>query len=370
MIARSAEAKSLGIQMGVPYFQVKHWADKGKLVVFSSNYELYGDLSKRMMQAIATVVSQIEIYSIDECFADVSGIETAQLNRLGQQIRQWVWQWVGIPSSVGIAPTKTLAKFCNHLAKAYPRHFDGVVVWTDWPVRIRQRALHSQQVSAVWGVGRKTGKQLERMGIHTAFDLVCTDSGSLRKRFGVMLERTQRELQGMQCFELEAPQPKQHILHSRSFGELVDNSDGLKAAIAYHARKGAQQLRRQNSVAHMLTVFLQANRFRYQDEQYYGYQTACLPYACADALVINTLAQQLLDKLYRPGYLYKKCGIELGGIEPGNQVAQADFWPPGDSDRTRSLMTTLDLSHERFGRGTIKLGSEYLSDCWHMRQRI
>ena len=195
VVARSTEAKSLGIKMGVPFYQIKHLVRQGRLKAFSSNYELYADISRRMMETIATLAPAIEVYSIDECFADLAGM--SNLAKHGRQIRQRVLQWVGIPTCVGIAPTKTLAKFCNHLAKQYPDHFGGVVVWPDWPESVRQRALASQNVSEIWGIGARTAEKLAAHGIHTGYDFATAHTATLRARYGVAIERVQRELQGV-----------------------------------------------------------------------------------------------------------------------------------------------------------------------------
>lgn len=366
VVARSSEAKALGIQMAVPFFKIKHLVDQGQLNVFSSNYELYGDLSHRMMQTIASLVPSIEVYSIDECFADVSGI--SNLKELGLTIKQRVAKWVGIPTCVGIAPTKTLAKFCNYLAKCYPQSFNGVVVWNDWSDSIQQRALRSQSISEIWGIGKQIEKQLQQMSIFTAEDFVLADTATLRSIFGVMLERTQREMQGIPCFEMELPQPKRHIFHSRSFGHLITKLDDLKAAITYHVAESACILRKQKSHANLLTVFLRTNAFHEHAPQYHAFKIINLPYATSDTTLINQYAQSILEALYRPGFQYKKCGIELGGIESVQQNLQADFWLKADERKTKALMSALDYSNKRFGRGSITLATEKLSDNWKMNR--
>jgi DNA polymerase V len=190
------------------------------LKVFSSNYELYADLSTRMMQTIATLVPDTEIYSIDECFADVSGMDA--LRELGLSIKERVWQWVGIPTCVGIAPTKTLAKFCNHLAKRHPKHFNGVVVWSDWSPDIQRRAMQSEAVTELWGIGRRIGNKLMEQGIKTVWDFHEADTQTLRRQFGVVLERTHRELHGLACLGLNPPEANKHnLIRSRSFGQGV-----------------------------------------------------------------------------------------------------------------------------------------------------
>ena len=362
VVARSAEAKALGIKMGVPYFQVQHFERQGRLKVFSSNYELYADLSRRMMETISSLVPAIEVYSIDECFADLSGV--ANLSKIGHQIKERVYRWVGIPTCVGIAPTKTLAKFCNHLAKQYPKHFGGVVVWADWPAHIQQRALASQPMSEVWGIGSRTAAKLGKQGIITALDFINADTYTLRRRYGVVVERVQRELQGMPCHELELiTEKRQHIVRSRSFGTAVTEIEDLQAAISHHISSGAEKLRKENTHACMLSVFIQTNRFRIELPQYYGHQvTSIIP--TSDTILLNRAAQQLLSVIYRSGFSYKKCGIELSGIE---SVRQDDlFDAPATHDE---LMRSIDKINAKFGRLTITLATEKLATQWQMNRQ-
>jgi DNA polymerase V len=366
VITRTSEAKALGIKMGEPYFKIKDLCNQHGVVVLSSNYELYGDLSRRMMQTIATLVPQTEIYSIDECFADVAGMK--ELTELGTTIRQRVLQWVGIPTCVGIAPTKTLAKYCNHLAKQYPT-FNGVVNWDDWSDAIRVRALKSQPVSAIWGIGRQLTLQLNTMGIDTAYDFVNASTPTLRRKFGVVVERTQRELQGIACADLKLMLPaKQQIIRSRSFGAPVCDIDGLKSAIAHHCAEAARDLRAQQSVANLVGVMVRTNPFKEAEAQYKGYLTLKLPVGTCDTLKLNRAAQWLLSKVYKAGFAYKKCGIVLIGIEPHSQQGQLDWLNPGDSDARMALMGVLDGINTRYGKGSIKTGDQDLSRDWLMRR--
>ncbi|WP_371751551.1 Y-family DNA polymerase [Snodgrassella alvi] len=365
VISRSNEAKDMGIRMGVPYFQIQHLVRQGKLIVFSSNYELYADLSRRMMSTIASLVPAIEIYSIDECFASLHGLNN--LHQLGHNIRSRIQQWVGIPTCVGIAPTRTLAKFCNHLAKRHRHHFNGVVVWTDWNQNIRQRALASEPVTEIWGIGRRIGHKLAAQGIHTALDFINAHTPTLRKQFGVVLERTQREMQGIPCSELIIEEAsRQNIVRSRSFGNMVTNLDGLQAAISHHITAGAAKLREQNSQAHIIGVFIYTNRFRHDLPQYNGYRITKLPQASNDTLTLNHIARHLLNSIYRPGYEYKKCGIELGGIEPVHIFRQLDLLCHSQHNHRPELMRAWDNITSRYGRSSIRLGSELQSGDWLM----
>ena len=356
VITRTAEAKVLGIKMGEPYFKIKPLVQRHGVVVFSSNYELYGDLSRRMMDTIALLVPQTEIYSIDECFADLTGMR--DITSLGHLIRSRVLQWVGIPTCVGIAPTKTLAKYCNHLAK---RHtvFKGVVNWLDWDESIRTRAFKSEPVGEVWGIGYRISASLNDMGIQTVWDFVRADAATLRKRFGVVVERTQRELQGIPCADLEVQiADKQQIVRSRSFGKPVCDIEGLRASLAFHIAEAASELRAQNSTANLIGVMLRTNPFKPEEPQYKGYLTACLPVGSSDTLKLNRVVQQTLTQIYKSGYAYKKCGVVLMGIESANTQMQLDWLNPPDSDERKSLMHTIDALNQRFGRHSIRTADQ------------
>ena len=403
VVTRTAEAKALGIKMGEPLFKIKHLVRQNRVQVFSSNYELYADMSRRMMNTVATLVPRIEVYSIDECFADLSGMDhysqfmgagqndaspssafmrfgdisnqasassgqNTGLLTLGFSIRARVLQWTGIPTCVGIAPTKTLAKFCNHLAK---RHavFKGVVDWNAWTPAIQQRALASEDVTEVWGIGRQIGRSLNAMGIKTAADLANAPPHTIRKMFGVVVERTQRELQGIECLELEDIAPKrQQIVRSRSFGQPITTLDGLSASLAHHVAEAAQRLRGQGSVTHAIQVFIHTNPFKPDLPQYSGSDCVAIPAGTSDTLKLNQIAQKALKSIFKDGYEYKKCGVVLSGIESSSTQAQLDWIDPGDSDKRIELMRCVDALNSRFGRGSIKVGTEALNQAWSMRR--
>lgn len=369
VVARTAEAKALGIKMGVPYFQIKPLVRSGKVIALSSNYELYGDISTRMMDSIASLVPAVEIYSIDECFADLTGINQADLYALGKSVKDRVWQWVGVPTCVGIAPTKTLAKFCNHLAKCYPQHFGGVVVWDNWSRRVQHRALASQKVGEIWGIGRQTAAKLKKMGIITAKDFVDADKHLIAHHFSVVIQRTWQEMNGKPCIELQIEEPKKSIIRSRSFGRAIGQIEPLQSAISYHVASGAQKLREQNTLAHTLTVTIQTNPFGHH-QQCHGKRTITLTKGSNDTCVLNHHAQKLLKTLYKQGFYYKKCGIELGGIESVSRVqydlfAQKDEFEHGENHH---LMQALDAINKQFGKDTLVLGLQKLSGDWQMRR--
>lgn len=368
VITRSAEAKALGIKMGAPRFKIEQIVRQHRVQVFSSNYELYGDLSRRMMASIATLVPRIEVYSIDECFADVAGM--TGLTQLGEQIKDRVLQWVGIPTCVGIAPTKTLAKFCNHLAKRH-RYFKGIANWNDWDTDTQMRALNSEAVEEVWGIGRKIGESLKHMGILTAGDLARASAHTLRKTFGVTVERTQRELQGISCIEFDNSVPtRKQIIRSRSFGKPIEDLEGLSAAVSHHISQAAKDLRAQGSVAHTIQVFIQTNPFKPNEPQYYGNDSVGLDVGTCDTLKLNNLVQKSLKRIYKPHHTYKKCGVILSGIESTERAIQIDWLNPGDSDERLALMNCIDLLNVRFGKNCVSIGSENRNNSWSMRRDL
>jgi DNA polymerase V len=368
VVARSAEAKLLGIPMGAPLFQIQKDIRKHGIVVFSSNYELYADMSARMMAAIASLTPRIEVYSIDECFADLTGI--AERQALGTLIRRRVYKWARIPTCVGIGPSKVLAKLANHIAKKNA-HWNGVCNLVDMEDQQRDALLADIPAGSIWGIGRKLSAHLQKMGIHTALQLRDADQGTIRKRFGVVVERICRELAGHSCLALsEVSEPNQQIIRSRSFGQLVTEKVALQAAISTHVCSAVAVLREQGTLASVLNVFIHTNRFREQDAQYVGSKNAALVFPSSDTLQFNQLALQLLDDIYQPGFLYKKAGVMLAGIETGTRL-QTDFFAQKDSAESEQLMQTLDALNHRFGRGTVQLATAMQSEDWRMsRQQL
>ena len=368
VVARSAEAKALGIPMGVPLFQIQKDIRKHGIVVFSSNYELYADMSARMMSAIASLVPRIEVYSIDECFADLTGIADRQA--LGSLIRRRVYKWARIPTCVGIGHSKVQAKLANHIAKKQSQ-WNGVCNLVDMPDEQRDALLADIPASSIWGIGRKLSTHLQGMGIHTALQLRDADQGTIRKRFGVVVERICRELAGHSCLELsEVSEPNQQIIRSRSFGQLVTDKIALQAAVSTHVCSAVAVLREQGTLASVISVFIDTNRFREQDVQYHGSKSVALAYPSSHTLQFNRLAMQLLDNVYRPGYLYKKAGVMLAGIETETR-AQTDLFAQKDSPERDKLMQTLDALNTRYGRGTVQVATAMQSEDWRMcRERL
>lgn len=386
VVARSKEAKKLGIKMCQPYFEIDEFCLRENVAVFSSNYELYANLSGRMMSTIASQVDCIDPYSIDECFANMSGYEGlgTDLTQLGFRIKDKVFKDVGIPTCVGIAPTKTLAKYCNHLAKHYAG-LKGVCNWLDLTPQRQAKALACEPVSEIWGVGRRYTEHLGKMGIRTALDLACADAEAIRDRFGITLSMTVRELQGTSCIPLELVKPKrQQIMRSRSFSQLVCDKDDLLGAITFHAQECGRTLRREGTVAHTVGIVLNTNPFRLQDVQQHAYPCVGLPYPISDTNTIIHYARRLLNQTYRRDCLYKRAGVYVGEVVPKDAVTKDLFEEPEteqqvvcelmDSINTRYGKNTLCFAASKLGKSTWEMSRARLSPgyttCWKDLPRI
>ena len=367
VVARSKEAKKLGIKMCQPYFQIEEFCIRENVAVFSSNYELYANLSGRMM---STIASQVDCnpYSIDECFANMSGYEGlgTDLTQLGFRIKDKVFKDVGIPTCVGIAPTKTLAKYCNHLAKHYGG-LKGVCNWLDLTPQRQAKALACEPVSEIWGVGRRYTEHLEKMGIRTALDLACADAEAIRDRFGITLSMTVRELQGTSCIPLELVKPKrQQIMRSRSFSHLVCDKDDLLGAITFHAQECGRTLRREGTVAHTVGIVLNTNPFRLQDVQQQAYPCVGLPYPISDTNTIIHCARRLLNQTYRKGYLYKRAGVYVGEVISKVAVTK-DLFEETETEQQQIICELMDSINTRYGKNTLCFAASKLGkDAWEM----
>lgn len=366
IVTLTKEAKALGLKRGTPIFQVKDLIEANDVRVFSSNYELYGDMSARMMKTIASLVPAIEPYSIDECFADVAGMQN--LTQLGLAIRQRVAQWTGIPTCVGIAPTKTLAKFCNHLAKRYPK-LEGVLNWNDLTPERRMKALASEPVSEVWGIGSRLTERLNRLGVRTAADLATCSLERLALHFPVTLLKTARELQGVEAVDfVPEPEVRQQIVRSRSFAADVSDRDAVRAAVIEHAHEAAAVLRREGLVAHTLSVFLYSNPFKPEAGVHFGQDAVAFGCAINDTTSIVREAARLVKRIHKAGVGYKKAGVMLGGIEPTEQATR-DLFASIECERNDRLSATLDRINARWGKGAVCAGIVRLSDqSWRMKR--
>ena len=349
-VSRSNEAKALGVKMGQPYFELRDLEARHGLIACSSNYALYADLSGRVMRTLRTMAPRIEVYSIDEGFLDLEGIQ-GELDQLGREMRARVLREVGIPVGVGIAPTKTLAKLANWGAKKWSAT-GGVVDLRD-PARQR-RLLALADVGEVWGIGRKISARLKTMGVATALQLADYDRKTLRRMFSVNVERTARELAGERCFELEGgPEPKQMIACTRSFGERRQSLEELQEAVTSYATGAGEKLRGQRQLCQVLQVFIRSSPFDQRGEPYS--RAVCVPllYPSADTRDIVAAALGGLQAIYRPGPAYAKAGVILMDfVEPGRYTP--DLFAPAPRPGSDQLMAVVDAINARQGRGTIR----------------
>jgi DNA polymerase V len=364
VVSRSNEAKALGIRMGQPWFECKELAEKHGVLAFSSNYALYADLSNRVMSTLSDFAPRHEVYSIDECFVDLTGMP--QLREVSYAMRERVWKWTGLPVCVGIGPTKTLAKLANHVAKKHPRSM-GVFNYNALTTDQKNRLLQRIAVEEVWGVGRKLSKRLASHRILTVMDLKLAHGPTLRAEFGVVMEKIQRELQEVPCMALQEIQPaRQQIISSRSFGSMVTELPVLQDALSTFVANACAKLRGQGSHAAVIQVFLQTNRFRKDLPQYMPSLAVPLPYPTHDSLQVNRWASALCERMFKPGYQYKKAGIMLSEISPVTHW-QGDLLEE-DATSKGKLMLALDTLNQRFGRGTVKVSTQGAYPGWQMRQ--
>ena len=370
VVARSAEVKALGIPMGVPWFKIQQEARRYGIVAFSSNYALYADMSNRVVEILASYSPNIEVYSIDESFLELSGFERYGYHDYGQTIRQQIANWLGLAVCVGIGPTKTLAKLANHCAKKQLAGDQGVCDFTTLRPEDLNSLFDGIEVGEVWGVGRKIGARLNAMGIHTVRQLRDADAETLRSRFSVVLERTVRELRGVSCLSLEEVVPeKQQIMSSRSFGTLVYDLNDLEEAVASYVSRAAEKLRMQDSLAGAIQVYIRTNIFKPEVPQYQRAMTIPLPEASADTRVLAGWAIRVLRRIYRPGFGYHKAGITLLEIVPKANQQFSLFVPAETANgRNERLMATLDAINGRYGRGSLRLAAEGVTKGWQMRR--
>jgi DNA polymerase V len=365
VIARSNEAKALGIAMGEPAFKKEEVYAKHNVAIFSSNFALYGDMSQRVMRTLAQHSAAMEIYSIDEAFLECSGLSADELDRFGIHLRKTVKQWTGIPVSIGVAPTKTLAKVANHIAKRLPDN-SGVCVLTK--EETIEYCLKKLPVEKLWGVGRRYALFLRSWGINTAWDLRRMPEGWVKENMTVVGLRLQKELKGEPCIPLEdQPQKKKEICTSRSFGTMVTELDELQQAVSMYATRCAEKLRTQNSCTNLVNVFLHTNPFRPDLPQYKNVRLVRLPVASNSTLNIVQAALGGLRSIYRAGYQYKKAGVIVSGLVPSNTI-QYNLFHPTDEDRHMRLMSAMDTVNDREGRDVLRIAEQGFARRWTLRQ--
>ena len=360
VIARSNEAKALGIKMGVPAYQIKDLVSSHEVAVFSSNYTLYGDMSGRVMSILAGLAPELEVYSIDEAFINLDGIQDIQ--SLGTKIVNKVTCGTGIPVSLGIAPTKTLAKVANKFAKKYPAYNRLCIIDTE---EKRIKALQLTDINDVWGIGRRQASKLENQGVKTAYDFTQLSGTWVRKYMTVVGERTWKELRGLSCIDMEsAPSAKKQICTSRSFGKMVEDIETMSEAIATHASTCAKKLRKQKSYAASLMVFIHTNNFREDLPQYWKNTVITLPVPTNDTLEIVHYALEGLRNIFMQGYQYKKAGVIITEIVTS---AQMGLFDTVDRDKRKRLMRAIDKVNGEH-RQLIKLAVQGTGREWKLKQ--
>lgn len=367
IVSRSAEVKALGIKMAVPYFEVRDILEKNKVSVFSSNYILYGDFSCRVMDTLSNFVDReddLEVYSIDEAFLNLAPLMAYHdAEKYCREIRETTERWTGIPVSIGIAPTKTLSKVANDVAKKY-KGYKGVF-YLDNPERT-EKVLGATPVGQVWGIGRRLSYKLGEYGITTALRLRDANEGWIKKKFGITVLRTMRELGGTACFfDGSVPDVRKHIASTRSFGRNVTDFEDLREAVATYVSWAAVKLRKQKSATAGLYVFIQTNRHQERPQQHEGTFRE-LPVATDNTPELIHYATAMLRSLYREGYAYKKAGVMLSHIAPRNEV-QLSAFDQVDREKAGTLMSILDRVNRRDGEGMLKFAATGQTQNWMMR---
>lgn len=365
VIARSNEAKALGIKMGVPAFKIKDVLRKHNVKTFSSNYALYGDMSQRVQNILKAFSSEMEVYSIDEVFMNLAGMKYTDLNEYAQKIKKVTTKSTGIPISIGIGPTKTLAKLANYFSKRYPAYKGVCIIKSEEQI---QKSLSLVKVGDIWGVGRQYAKFLGNHGICTAKNFVDMPNEWIKKNMSVVGLRTKKELLGTPCISLELnPPSKKAICTSRSFGTMVKDLKTLEESVASYASKCAKKLRQQKSCANTITIFIHTNPFRKQDPQYAQNIVVQLPVASNSTLEIINYSLRGLRKIFKEGYNYKKAGVIVSGIVNEN-VIQAGLFDKVDRWKHKDLMRSMDKLNKGYGKEVVKSAIQGTGKKWGLRQ--
>jgi len=363
IISRSNEAKALGIKMGEPYFKARNIIIKNNVQVFSSNYSLYGDISRRVMRTLKRFNSKIEVYSIDEAFLDLSNFSDKEVKDVGKEIRNTVLQWTGIPTSIGIAETKTLSKVANHIAK---KQKSGVVSLVN--IKDLDPILEKVEVRDIWGVGKQLSKFYIKNGIYNAKQLKNASNTWIKKTKNVLSSRTAMELRGVPCIEIETKQAKRKsCCVSRSFGKKVEKLRELKESVTSYCLNAAEKIRSESLVCKSITVFIRTSPFQNKGIFYSNSKTIDFPIATNNSIEIVKNALIGLDLIYKDGFKYQKAGIILSGLsdsEKGNSLFKST-----KDERIKNLMQSIDNTNYRYGRSTISLASAGINKKWSMRRQ-
>ena len=364
VIARSNEAKALGIPMGAPAFKYKDFLKQHQVNIFSANFALYGDMSHRVMSIIETYSPESEIYSIDEIFLRLNGFTHFDLQQYGRAIAQQVQQWTGIPVSIGIAPTKALAKCANRIAKQFKQETQGVYV-IDSEIK-KYKALKWLKIEDVWGIGRQQATKLRQINVLNALQYTELDAQWVQRHLSIVGLRLQQDLKGIPTLDLEAPSPKKSIATTRSFDSNYTEYGLIKERVATFASLCAEKLRRQHSVCNALQVFLRTNPHRNDMEQYHPNIVLQLPFPTNSSIEIVRFAIAALKRIFKDEYAYKKAGVIVYGIHPDHNY-QVNLFENSDP-RHRNLMKAVDYLNQSIGSAKIKLACQDLNKTWKMNQ--
>ncbi|MGR9014227.1 MAG: Y-family DNA polymerase [Gammaproteobacteria bacterium] len=367
IVSRSKEVKDLGIKMGVPLFQVQHLVNRHDIQLFSSNYPLYADMSARVMSTLEEFAPSLEVYSIDEAFLDLTGVCEQDSVAYGREISKAVFRATGIPVCVGLGPTKTLAKLANFAAKKWPKT-GGVLDLTD-PVR-REKLMRIVPVGEVWGIGSRTSAKLNQIGINTIWDLAAHPEKRIQTQFNIVVARIVMELNGIPCLKLDEIAPnKQQIICSRSFSRRLTEYRELSAALAEFCSQAAEKLRRQQSVTGCITVFIRTNPFNFQEPQCQRSASIKLNTSTQDSRVIIATANRLLMELFKAGYGYHKCGVQLSDIKSESSSVQLElfnFADSGLSTENSRLMKVIDQINRRYPKA-ISIATTGFDKTWRSK---
>ena len=361
VISRSREAKDLGIKMGEPYFKVKDLVKRNKVEVYSSNYALYGDISRRVMKVLKTFSPKVEIYSIDEAFIDLSFIDEKGVEDYGREIRSRVLKWTGIPTSVGIASTKTLSKVANHIAK---KEKAGVIYLNT----IIDEKLKKFPIEDVWGVGKQLSKFYHKNNISNAYDLKNVSNTWVKKGTNVLGAKTAMELRGIPCIDLQIDQEKRkNCCVSRSFGRKVKDLNELEESVITHCLNAAEKIRADDQIAKTITVFIRTSPFDKNRRYYSNSKTIDLAIPTSNSIELIKNAVKALTDIYKYGYAYQKAGIILSGLKDANQNDQ-NLLTPLLENKSKKLMKAIDYTNTKYGRYAISIAQAGLSKGWKMRR--
>ena len=362
IISRSNEAKALGIKMGEPYFKAKDIIIKNNVQVFSSNYSLYGDLSRRVMRTLKRFNSDIEIYSIDEAFMDLSNFPDKEVEKVGKEIRATILKWTGIPTSIGIAKTKTLSKVANHIAKKTKVGVTNLI-----GIENLDPILEKVEINDVWGVGRQLTKFYRKNGVYNAKQLKNKSNTWIKKCSNVLSSRTAMELRGIPCIELEKTTTKRKsCVVSRSFGKRVENFQELKEAVASYCLNASEKLRSENLIAKALTVFVRTSPFQRNLNYYSNSKTIDFPIATNNSIETVKTAISILESIYKDGYRYQKAGVMFSGLL--DEKNKENLFTSEKDEKINKLMRSIDKTNFRFGRRTLSIASAGIQKRWFMKR--